>query len=105
MRFVLAVLGAKLDARSQSGGPMGRNSFTFFFTMTLAGVFLIVTGLIGYYPPAHMSLDAASWRRGEWTGEIIQSQVALGVAFLGLAAVIAVRVNRRLAREGGSETN
>jgi hydroxymethylglutaryl-CoA reductase len=75
-----------------------RSTFVFVFTMTLAAVFLIVTGLIGYYPPAHLSLDAATWRRGEWTGEIIISQVALGVVFLALAAVVAVRVNRRLAQ-------
>ena len=29
---------------------MVRNSFTFVFTMALAAVFLIVTGLIGYLP-------------------------------------------------------
>ena len=61
-----------------------RNAFAFVFTMTLAAVLLIVTGLIGYYPPAHMSLDAATWRRGTWTGEIIVSQVALGAVFLAL---------------------
>lgn len=81
---------------------MVRNSFTFVFTVTLLAVFLIVTGLIGYDPPAQMSLDAATWRRGEWTGEIIRSQVALGVALLALAGVVAVRVNRRLTRQVGS---
>jgi hypothetical protein len=84
---------------------MVRNSFTFVFTATLVAVFLIVTGLIGYDPPAHMSLDAATWRRGEWTGEIIRSQVALGVALLSLAGVVAVRVNRRLTRQGRQQTN
>ncbi len=74
------------------------NSFTLVFSLTLAAVFLIATGLIGYYPPAHMSLDAATWRRGEWTGGIIMSQVALGAVFLGLAGFVAVRVNRRLAQ-------
>ena len=74
------------------------NSFTLVFSLTLAAVFLIVTGLMGYYPPAHMSLDAATWRRGAWTGEIILSQVALGAVFLALAGFIAVRVNRRLAQ-------
>ena len=72
-----------------------RNMFTFVFTMTLAAVFLIVTGLIGYAPPAHMSLDAETWRRGQWTGDIILNQVALGVVFLALAGVVAVRINRR----------
>jgi hypothetical protein len=72
--------------------------FTFVFTMTLAAVFLIVTGLVGYDPPAHMSLDAATWRQGTWTGEIIRSQVALGAVLLALAGVVAVRVNARLAQ-------
>ena len=74
------------------------NLFTLVFTLTLAAIFLIVTGLIGYYPPAHMSLDAATWRRGQWTGEIILSQVALGAVFLAVAGAVAVRVNRRLAQ-------
>jgi hypothetical protein len=73
-----------------------RNAFGFVFTMTLAAVFLIVTGMLGYQPPAHMSLDAATWRRGDWTGEIITSQVALGVAFLVLAGIMAVRIHRRM---------
>jgi hypothetical protein len=72
--------------------------FTFVFTMTLAAVFLIVTGLVGYDPPAHMSLDAATWRQGTWTGELIRSQVALGAVLLALAGVVAVRVNARLAQ-------
>ena len=75
---------------------MARNAFGFVFTMTLAAVFLIVTGLIGYQPPAHLSLDAATWRRGVWTDEVILSQVALGVALLSAAGLVAVRVNRRL---------
>lgn len=73
-----------------------RNTFVFIFTATLAAVFLIVTGLIGYQPPAHLSLDAATWRRGVWTEEVILSQVALGVVLLIAAGVVAVRVNRRL---------
>ena len=74
-----------------------RSRFGFIFTATLAAVFLIVTGLIGYQPPAHLSLDAATWRLGMWTDEVILSQVALGVTLLTAAAVMAVRVNRRLA--------
>jgi quinol-cytochrome oxidoreductase complex cytochrome b subunit len=77
---------------------MGRNAFAFVFMMTLAAVFLIVTGLIGYEPPGHLSLDAATWRRGSWTGGIIVSQVALGVALLAVAAVVARRINQRLAQ-------
>ena len=75
-----------------------RNTVVFIFTAALAAVFLIVTGLIGYQPPAHLSLDAATWRRGVWTHEVILSQFALGVALLGAAGYVAVRVNRRLAR-------
>jgi hypothetical protein len=70
-----------------------RSTFGFIFTATLAAVFLIVTGLIGYQPPAHLSIDAATWRLGMWTDEVILSQVALGVALLTAAAVMAVRVN------------
>ena len=77
---------------------MVRNAFSFVFMMTLAGVFLVVTGLVGYYPPGHMSLDAATWRRGTWTGEIIVGQVALGMSFLAVAALVARRINRRLAQ-------
>ena len=82
-----------------------RNAFGFVFTMTVAAVFLIVTGLMGYSPPGHMSLDAATWRRGQWTGEIILSQVALGIAFLAVAAVAAVRVNRRIAPGGTARSS
>jgi quinol-cytochrome oxidoreductase complex cytochrome b subunit len=74
-----------------------RNTFVFIFTAMLAAVFLIVTGLIGYQPPAHLSLDAATWRRGVWTGAVILPQVALGVVLLAAAGYVAVRVNRRLA--------
>ena len=75
---------------------MARNAFGFVFTMTLAAVFLIVTGLIGYQPPAHLSLDAATWRLGTWTGQIVLPQVGLGVAFLMAAGAVAFRINRRL---------
>jgi hypothetical protein len=73
-----------------------RNVFGLVFTLTIGAILLIGTGLMGYSPPAHMSLDPATWRRGAWTGEIILSQVALGIAFLTVAAVVAARVNRRL---------
>ena len=73
-----------------------RKTFTFVFTATLAAVFLIITGLIGYQPPAHLSLDAATWRRGAWTGGVIVSQVSLGVVLLAVASVVAFSVNRRL---------
>ena len=72
-----------------------RRTFAFVFTATLASVFLIVTGLIGYQPPAHLSLDAATWRRGVWTGDVILSQLALGGALLIAAVVVARSINRR----------
>ena len=75
---------------------MVRNAFSFVFVMALAGIFLVVTGLIGYYPPGHMTLDAATWRRGTWTDGVILSQLAFGIAFLAVAAVVARRINRRL---------
>lgn len=73
-----------------------RNLFTLVFTLSLAALFLIVTGLIGFQPPAQLSLDASTWRRGTWTGEIIVGQVALGGALLGVAGIVARRINRRL---------
>lgn len=76
--------------------PIRRNVFTLVFTFSLAAIFLIVTGVIGYQPPAHLSLDASTWRRGTWTDEIILRQVALGVALLGVAGIVARRINRRL---------
>ena len=72
-----------------------RRTFGFVFTATLASVCLIVTGLIGYQPPAHLSLDAATWRRGVWTGDVIVSQLALGGALLIAAVAVALSINRR----------
>jgi hypothetical protein len=73
-----------------------RSQFALVFTATFAAVFLIVTGLIGYQPPAHLSLDAATWRRGVWANHVIVGQVALGAAFLTIAVAMALRLNRRL---------
>ena len=75
-----------------------RHVFGLVFTLTVAAILLIGTGLMGYNPPPHMSLDPATWQRGAWTGEIIVSQVALGVAFLVVAAVVAARINMRLGK-------
>jgi hypothetical protein len=75
-----------------------RNVFGLVFTLTIGAILLIGTGLMGYNPPAHMSLDPATWRRGEWTGEIILRQVALGISFLAVAAGVAARVNKRLGK-------
>jgi hypothetical protein len=71
-----------------------RKTFTFIFTATLAAVFLIITGLIGYQPPAHLSLDAETWRRGTWADGVILSQIALGSVLLAVAGVVALRLNR-----------
>jgi hypothetical protein len=75
-----------------------RKMFTFVFTVTLAAVFLLITGLIGYQPPAHFSLDPATWRRGTWAEGIVKSQIALGALLLALAALFAVRLNRTINR-------
>lgn len=71
-----------------------RKTFTLIFTATLAAVFLLITGLIGYQPPAHLSFDADTWRRGTWGDGIIVSQIALGGVLLAVAGVVALRLNR-----------
>ena len=72
-----------------------RNAFTCVFWATLAAVFLIITGLTGYQPPAHLSFDADdTWRRGTWAGGVILSQIALGSVLLAVAGVVALRLNR-----------
>lgn len=82
--------------RPQGRGLPSKRTFSFVFTMALVGVFLIVTGLIGYQPPTHLSLDAATWRRGTWTHHVVVSQVVLGASALLAACIVAVWVNRRL---------
>lgn len=79
---------------------MVRSVFGLVFTITLAAVFLIVSGLIGYEPPAHLSLDAATWRRGTWTDQIVLRQVGLGIVFLIAAGVLTLRINRGLTPSG-----
>ena len=73
-----------------------RNTFTFVFTAGIAGVLLIIFGLIGYTPPAHMSLAAETWRRGTWADSFVLSEVAIGTVLIVAAAVVASRLNRRL---------
>jgi len=73
-----------------------RKPFTFVFTATTVGVLLIIFGLIGYTPPAHMSLDAETWRLGTWTDGVILPEVVLGGVFLGAAGAVALRLNRSL---------
>ena len=72
--------------------------FGLAFTAGAAAIFLIVTGIIGWQPPPNISLVEATWRRGVWTGGIIWSQVAVGIAFLLVAAFAVNRVNRRLSK-------
>ncbi len=67
----------------------------FLLTASMAAVCLIVTGLIGYQLPAELSLDAAAWRRGVWTGEVILIQVGLGIVLLAAACYVAVHLTRR----------
>ena len=71
-----------------------RKTFTFIFTTALAALFLLVTGFIGYQPPAHLSLDADTWRHGTWGDGVIVSQIALGSVLLAVAGVVALRLNR-----------
>ena len=77
---------------------MVRNAFGFVFSMTLAAVFLIVTGLLGYEPPAHLSLDPATWRRGVLTDQIVWRQIGLGLVLAIAAGLVTLRINRRLTR-------
>ena len=79
---------------------MVRNVYGLVFTLTLVAVFLIVTGFMGWEPPAQISLDAATWRRGTWTDQIILRQVGLGIVFLIAAGIVALRLNRRLTASG-----
>ena len=76
---------------------MVRNAFGLVFVMTLAAVFLIVTGLLGSEPPAHLSLDPATWRRGTLTDQIVWRQIGLGLVLLIAAGFVTLRINRRLA--------
>ena len=75
---------------------MVRSAFGLVFMMTLAAVFLIVTGLLGYEPPGHLSLDPATWRRGVLTDQIVWRQLGLGLVLLIAAGLVALRINRRL---------
>jgi hypothetical protein len=75
---------------------MVRSAFGFVFTATLVAVFLIVTGLMGFEPPAQISLDSSMWRLGTWSDGIVVRQVALGVALLIAAGLVTLRINRRL---------
>jgi hypothetical protein len=79
---------------------MVRNVYGLVFTLTLVAVFMIVTGLMGWDPPALLSLDAATWRRGTWSDQILLRQVGLGLVLLVAAGLMTLRINRRLAARG-----
>jgi hypothetical protein len=72
-----------------------RNMFGLAFTAGAAAIFLILTGLIGWQPPPTISFHNASWRLGTWTGDIIWSQIALGLVFLTVAGFAARRATAR----------
>jgi hypothetical protein len=74
---------------------MVRNAFGLVFMMTLVGTVLVTAGLVGYEPPAHTSLDPATWRRGTWSDQIVVRQVGLGAGLLIAAGLLAFRINRR----------
>jgi hypothetical protein len=78
-----------------------RNMFSLAFTAGAAAIFLVLTGLIGWQPPANLNFHDATWRRGVWAGEIIWSQVALGLVFLLVAAFAVNRANRRMSAQSG----
>lgn len=79
--------------------PVNRNLFGLAFTAGAAAIFLIVSGLIGWQPPPNLNFHDATWRRGAWAGEIIWSQVALGLVFLLVAGVAVNRANRRMSAQ------
>jgi hypothetical protein len=72
-----------------------RNMFGLAFTAGAAAIFLIVTGLIGWQPPPNINFHMPHGG-GRWTGDIIWSQVALGLVFLLVAGFAVRRVNRQL---------
>jgi hypothetical protein len=75
---------------------MVRNVFSLVFTLTLAAVFLIVTGFLEYEPPAHLSLDPATWRTGTLTDQIVWRQIGLGLVLLIAAGLVTLGINRHL---------
>ena len=70
-----------------------RNSFFAFFTLTLAGLFLSITGAIGWEP---IKRDGP-FLIGRWVDGPLWSQIGVGVACL-IGAAIAFRYAAREAR-------
>jgi hypothetical protein len=62
---------------------MGRNPFYAMFTFALVGIFLAVTGAIRWRVGRFSGLSFP----GSWTDGPVWSQIGMGAAFLGLAAV------------------
>ncbi len=79
---------------------MVRNTFGLVFMLALVGGVLAITGLMGYEPPAHASLDPATWVTGTWSGQILVRQIGVGAGLLTAAWVLAARINRGLAKRG-----
>lgn len=61
----------------------GRNPFYAMFTFALAAIFFAVTGAIGWKPRRWSGLNFG----GSWVEGPIWSQIAIGGAFLLVAAV------------------
>ena len=70
-----------------------RNSFFAFFTLTLAGLFLSITGAIGWEPIKRDGLFFS----GRWVDGPLWSQIGIGVACL-IGAAIAFQYAAREAR-------
>ncbi len=60
-----------------------RNPFYALFTFTLAGVFFLVTGAIGWQPIKNNSVFFG----GRWVEGPIWSQIGIGVVCVALAAI------------------
>jgi hypothetical protein len=78
---------------------MIRNTVGLMFMLTLVGSVLVVTGLMGFQPPAHMTLDPATWTTGTWSDGVLLRQVGVGVGLLIAAGLVMLRINRGRARE------
>ena len=74
----------------------GSKAFSFVFTAGISGVLFIIFGLIGYMPPAHISLAGETWRLGTGSDGVIAGEIALGSTLIVVAAVVASRLNRRM---------
>jgi hypothetical protein len=78
-----------------------RSPFYGFFTFTLAGLFLVITGAIGWVPVK----SGGVFSGGRWVDGPVWSQVGFGLACLAVAAIAFCFVLRdprlRAARSAG----